>query len=124
MVNPASEKILSDVKVIVLRVILNYLPQKNVFIFLFGSQVSKEEFSASDIDVGLLCDDKVDNSILVKIKDEIAEKVRTLRHIDLIDFNTVNDKLFLESALRRIIIWHETPKSKIYLDNLKKRLAV
>src|SRR3989339_1312182 len=116
MVKPASDKVLSDIKKTVLDVVFKYLPRETTLIFLFGSQVKKNTFGASDLDIGILSENKIDNSILVKIKNEIIDQARTLRNIDIIDFAAAHDKLFLESSLKEIQIWHKTSTSKTYLD--------
>jgi len=124
MVKPATDKVISETQKKVLSVVFKHLNKNEALIFLFGSQVTQDRFGASDIDVGLIYNEEIASGTLSLIKDEINQQAKTLREIDIIDFSAVDDKGFLKEALRRIEIWHQTKKSKTYLDNLKKRLAV
>jgi predicted nucleotidyltransferase len=110
----------NTVKELIVRTVLRILEDKECLIFLFGSQLNKVIPSSSDIDVGLLSEGKIDDHKLALIKNELAEKAKTLRKIDIIDFGRVDDSVFLENALRRIKIWHQTAQSKTYLNNLMK----
>jgi len=47
----------------------------------------RKVYPSSDIDIGIICETTLDNSILVKIKEEL-EGIRTLRDIDLVDFSS------------------------------------
>jgi predicted nucleotidyltransferase len=106
----------------ILEIIFKYIPQETCAIFLFGSIAQKKVYPSSDIDIGIICDKALKNSILVKIKEGL-EEVRTLRDIDITDFSSIQDKNFLKIALKEVKIWHQTKKSRVYLDNLKKRIA-
>ena len=102
--------------------ILKYVPRDNSVVFLFGSLAQDEVYPSSDIDIGIICNRALPNSLLVKIKDEL-EKARTLRQIDIVDFSSQRSKDFLKAALKKIEIWHQTKKSGVYLDNLKRRIS-
>ena len=106
----------------ILKIIFKYIPGGDCVIFLFGSLVQDKVYSSSDIDIGVVCNRPLPNSVLVKIKEEL-EEARTLRQIDIVDFSSVRDKDFLKIALREVEIWHQTKKSRVYLDNLKKLIA-
>ncbi|PIS29170.1 hypothetical protein COT42_06075 [Candidatus Saganbacteria bacterium CG08_land_8_20_14_0_20_45_16] len=109
-----------EVKDLTVKIVLEHLKTKECLIFLFGSQLNPSVLKGSDIDVGLLCEGKIDDHKLALIKNELEEKARTLRKIDIIDFRKVDDKVFLENALGRINIWHQTPRSKTFLTSLMK----
>lgn len=106
----------------VLEIIFKYIQKDNCIIFLFGSLAQNEVYPSSDIDIGLVTEEPLENSILVKIKQEL-EQVKTLRDIDIIDFLSIQDKDFLKIALREVKIWHQTSRSKSYLANLRKLIA-
>lgn len=119
-----SSKLLKEPKLKkqILEVIFKYIPRETCAIFLFGSLAQKKAYPSSDIDLGIICDKALKNSILVKIKEGLKE-VHTLRDIDIADFSSIQDKNFLKIALKETKIWHQTEKSKIYLANLKKHIA-
>ncbi|MBL7132084.1 MAG: nucleotidyltransferase domain-containing protein [Candidatus Omnitrophica bacterium] len=106
----------------ILKIIFRHAPKEDCAIFLFGSLAQNEIYPSSDIDVGIICDKPLENSILVKIKEEM-QKVKTLRDIDIVDFLPIQDKDFLKIALKEVKIWHQGRKSKPYLDNLRKLIA-
>ncbi|MEK6715377.1 MAG: nucleotidyltransferase domain-containing protein [Candidatus Omnitrophota bacterium] len=101
--------------------IFQYILRDDCLVFLFGSFGKGNVYRSSDIDIGILSSRPLENSIIVKIKEEMSQ-VKTLRDIDLVDFLSVQDNDFLRIALKEIKIWHKTSRSKVYLDNLKKRI--
>ncbi len=103
----------------IVRTVLRHIPGGVCLIFLFGSLVKNKPYPSSDIDIGLVCEKPLPNPIMVKIKQELKE-VSTLRDIDVVDFTACSDKNFLKIALREVEIWHQTKKSKPYLNNLRK----
>ena len=112
----------AELKKQILKIIFKYIPKETCTIFLFGSLAQKEIYPSSDIDIGIICDKPLKNSLLVKIKEDL-EQVKTLRDIDVVDFSSIQDKNFLKIALKEVKIWHQTPRSKTYLNNLKKLTA-
>ena len=54
-------------------------------IYLFGSEVAGPRRPASDIDVGLMGDERLAPELLQKIEDEL-EELPTLRSFDVVDF--------------------------------------
>ena len=103
----------------ILPVIFKYVSRGECAVFLFGSFAQNQNAKSSDIDIGIIGAKPLSNSTLLKIKEELEDK--TLQGIDLTDFAATGDKEFLKLALRRIKLWHQTPKSKVYLANLYRR---
>jgi predicted nucleotidyltransferase len=124
MVMPASEKNLQNIKEALIKILAEYLSGKEYLLFMFGSQATCDRFGASDIDIGIIAEKRIEPSQLNLIKEKVEEKAQSLRKIEIIDFNSADDPIFVKSALRRVKIWHETPKSKIFLENLKKHFNV
>jgi predicted nucleotidyltransferase len=106
----------------ILDIIFKHVPKNDCVVFLFGSFANGEIYPSSDIDLGIICNVAVDNRTIVQIKEEF-EKIETLRDIDLVDFTSIQDKDFLKIALKEVEIWHQTEKSRAYLDNLRKLIA-
>jgi len=105
----------------ILDIIFKNLKKENIAVFLFGSFAQNDVYPSSDIDIGIIADKPIDHVILSKIKDNL-ESVKTLRDIDVVDFSSVTDTVFLKESLREIDVWHQTKQSKTYLDNLRKRI--
>jgi DNA polymerase sigma len=68
--------------------------------FIFGSQANKTSLRRSDIDVGIMADDKITSYQLSTINAAI-EELPMLYKIDLVDFNQV-DAQFKLIALKNI----------------------
>ncbi|MFH0938880.1 MAG: nucleotidyltransferase domain-containing protein [Planctomycetota bacterium] len=111
-----------ELKQEILAVVFKYVAKENCAVFLFGSLAQNKVYPSSDIDIGIISDKSLENSVVVKIKEELQE-AKTLRDIDIADFSSIQDKKFLKIALRAIQIWHQTKRSKAYLSNLKKRIT-
>ena len=103
----------------ILDIIFRFVNKEECAIFLFGSFVKGRVRQNSDIDIGIICNEKIDPILVQKIRDELNGNVWTLREIDVIDFNNISDKVFLRSALKEIEIWHIGKKLKTNLENLK-----
>lgn len=67
-------------------------------IYLFGSWAKGNALATSDIDIGVLGKSRVSWSLMAKILDEI-ESIKTLRKIDIVDFDTKNEA-FKANALK------------------------
>ncbi|MDB4902787.1 MAG: polymerase beta domain protein region [Mucilaginibacter sp.] len=68
--------------------------------FIFGSQANKTSLSRSDIDLGIVTDDKLTLQQLSKISADI-EELPMLYKIDLVNFNEV-DSRFKSVALKNV----------------------
>ncbi|OGY86868.1 MAG: hypothetical protein A2233_05460 [Candidatus Kerfeldbacteria bacterium RIFOXYA2_FULL_38_24] len=78
-------KIITDAAKIIKK---NARPQSVV---LFGSWTNNTALPTSDIDIGILDKQKIPFSVMIKIKQEI-ENIPTLRSIDIVDLNAVDDR--------------------------------
>lgn len=81
----------------IIKIIRNYL-SGDYKILIFGSWAKDDALETSDIDVGILGKEKVLWSLMVKILEEV-EKIPTLRSIDIVDLNSV-DENFKNNVLR------------------------
>lgn len=71
-------------------------------IFLFGSRATGRAGFSSDLDIGIIAD-KVDEKILIEIKEMIEESFVPFK-VDLVDFTSV-DAEFKQKALEQVIKW-------------------
>lgn len=73
-------------------IIRRYLPGKEFEIVLFGSWARGNAQETSDIDIGLVGPESVDDMLLLRIKEEIGG-IPTLRRIDVVDLSKTDDNL-------------------------------
>lgn len=73
----------------VIRIIRKYLTDEYKILF-FGSRVKGSALNVSDVDIGILGKKKAPWGLMAKILDKTGE-VRTLRSIDVVDLNAMDD---------------------------------
>jgi predicted nucleotidyltransferase len=73
-----------------LRIIRRHLPSGDYRVFLFGSWAKGSAEATSDIDIGILGAQPVDELLLVRLRDEIRG-IPTLRRIDVVDLSQTDD---------------------------------
>ena len=90
-------------------------------LILFGSFVNNSATGASDIDLAVYGAKKIPPSSFLELKEDLDEKVRTLREIDLVDLTErVTDKALLANIIKGKI-WRKSKNYQELLKNLKKR---
>jgi predicted nucleotidyltransferase len=92
-------------------IVLDFIDKDTVTVFLFGSRTDENFSYGSDIDIGFLSSNKLDDKLFIKIN-EALEKSIIPYHIDLVDFNSANNN-FKEIALKKIEIWNKAKDSNI-----------
>jgi len=107
----------------ILDVIFSLIDSQKCIIFLFGSFAKHDERRTSDIDIGVLSSESLPPSKICTLRDELNEKVRTLRKIDFVDFSIANDKIFVKEAIKEAKIWYQGKECKTTLETLKKQFA-
>jgi predicted nucleotidyltransferase len=76
-----------------------FIKDKNVKFFIFGSSLTKKHFG--DVDLGVIGD--VKEKDLIKLKEEFVNS--TLPYfVDIINFNKVSEK-FKENIFKQKILW-------------------
>ena len=75
----------------------------NAKIFLFGSRARKDNIPQSDIDIAIDNNNKIEFSILSKIKEDVEESSIPY-FVDIIDFNNVSED-FKNQITKNKIIW-------------------
>jgi predicted nucleotidyltransferase len=83
--------------------ILDSLKDENTTIILFGSRARGDFNKFSDIDIGLLPHDELDNKKITLLKD-LLENMNIPYTIDIIDLSKVSDT-FRQKALKEKIVW-------------------
>lgn len=77
-------------------IIRRYLPREEFEIVLFGSWARGDAQENSDIDIGLVGPEPVDDMVLLRIKEEI-KGVPTLRRIDVVDLDKSSEEFRREA---------------------------
>ena len=88
---------------IVKNIVLNNVDTSQYKVFLFGSRACGNSKKYSDIDVGILGNQKFSVIQKFDIQDAIEESIVPYK-VDLVDFYEVNSK-FKTEALKQIIVW-------------------
>lgn len=81
----------------VVKIIRRYLPEDRFKLMLFGSWTKDVAQSTSDVDIGILGDESVDDMTMFRIREEI-KGIPTLRSVDVVDLRTADER-FREEAL-------------------------
>lgn len=74
----------------IVKIIRQYI-ENNYQIMLFGSWARGNAMETSDIDIGILGKEQISSDIMRKIRSDI-ENIPTLRGIDVVDLNSVEEK--------------------------------
>ena len=85
--------------------IFRFLSPDNITIILFGSQTERNKSRYSDIDIGLICNERIKDETFLTLIEKLKYEVDTLRRIDLVEFSRVGDE-FKKEALKNAEIWH------------------
>lgn len=85
-------------------IVLSHLQDENCRVFLYGSRASGTASWRSDIDIGFLCDQPLDNKKLAEIRHSLEESIVPYP-VDLTDFTVVKDEAFKQQALKEAVIW-------------------
>jgi len=92
-------KYLEEVK----KIVLDFLKDENVKIFLFGSRARDDFSPSSDVDIGIIPKDKF-NKIKLTLLKEYLENSNVPYKVEIVDFSNLSDS-FKEEALKDAIIW-------------------
>jgi predicted nucleotidyltransferase len=75
----------------VVSIIRRYFPRGEFKIMLFGSWARGNAQVTSDIDIGLLGPEAIDDMLLLQIQEDV-ENIPTLRRIDVVDLNKTDEE--------------------------------
>jgi predicted nucleotidyltransferase len=115
-------KIADNIKEEIIR-ILNIRLGENYLLMVFGSFANGKGDRSSDIDLAVYSSEKISAKAMVEIKEELDEKVRTLRQIDLVNLTDENiNPDLLRNIMREGLVWRKQKNSEELLKNLKRRL--
>jgi len=104
----------------ILEIILNRLNPANCIIFLFGSYVDGSYNRGSDIDIGIISNEKISDVDFLEIKESLNSEF--LIEIDLVNLNEISEEIRKQILKEEIKIWHIGKKCKELLKNLKMHI--
>ncbi len=93
-----SEKVPRTIREQIITTLFHYVSPETTTIFLFGSLAENTGMRYSDIDTGVICEDEISDSVFLSLCDDLNYATDTLKKIDLVDFDKVDDA-FREFAL-------------------------
>lgn len=85
--------------------VLEALKNEKVKIFIFGSRARKDNYTASDVDIGYIPYDKFDDKKITMLKYKL-ENSNIPYKVEIVNFNQVSEE-FKQEALKDIIIWKD-----------------
>jgi predicted nucleotidyltransferase len=91
-------------------IVLSAINPEKVMVFVFGSRAGGHHKRSSDIDIGLLADDKLPVALYHRLRNTIDESIVPWK-VDIIDFTRV-DSSFKKDALKDIVIWNRPAAMK------------
>ena len=86
-------------------IILSTINTEKVMVFLFGSSASGSHSLRTDVDIGLLTDEKFPLHLFHKIQNAVEDSIIPLQ-VDIVDFTRVSPS-FRAAALKDIVIWNK-----------------
>jgi predicted nucleotidyltransferase len=93
MLNSVEEKIKN--------IVLNFIDNKEIDLFVFGSRALGKAKKYSDYDIGIKSEKKIPLNIMTKIKIALEDSELPFK-VDVVDFLNVRDE-FKKEALKKII---------------------
>ena len=86
-------------------IVIEFLKDDNVKIFIFGSRARGEGQPYSDIDIGIMPKDAFNQKKIVLLKENI-KKLNIPFKVEIVNFLEVSDD-FKKEALKEVIIWKD-----------------
>lgn len=85
------------------QLVIDFLKDEDVSVILFGSMARKDNYLASDVDIGLIPYGKFNEKKLILLKEKIEESNIPYK-VEIIDFSKVSEE-FKKVALKDTIVW-------------------
>ena len=98
----SSSKPVRDILDMVTKIVRRHLPDHSYRILLFGSWARSDAMPTSDIDIGILGKQPVNDLTMARIREELDE-LPTLRKVEIVDLQAVDDRF------REHVVQHAEP---------------
>lgn len=87
------------------KTIKEFLKDKKIRIFLFGSRARRDNYIFSDVDIGILTEEKIDKGKISLLREKL-ENSNIPYKVDLVDLKEVSDD-FRKEILKGAILWKD-----------------
>ena len=100
--NHSSSKPIQDILRMATKIVRRHLPDHSYRILLFGSWARADAMPTSDIDIGILGKESVNDLTMARIREEL-DGLPTLRKVEVVDLQAVDDHF------REHVVQHAEP---------------
>ena len=100
------ERVEETLKSAILRCIFQYVEADGCLVVLFGSQATGDARPTSDLDLAISCSPPLSTDTWARLRRVLNEELPTLRKVDLINLDRVEDTAFVQQVLKEGQIWH------------------
>ncbi|MFW6159758.1 MAG: nucleotidyltransferase family protein [Acidobacteriota bacterium] len=87
------------------KVAVDFLKDEKVKIILFGSRSRKDNFPASDVDIGIIPSERIDERKLILLREKI-EELNIPYKVDIVNFDDVSSD-FKKEAQKDAVLWKD-----------------
>ncbi len=87
------------------RLVVGYLEDEKVQVFLFGSRARKDNANHSDVDIGYIPYGEFDRKKIVNLNERIENSTIPYK-VEIVNFNEVSED-FKRAALKDAVIWKD-----------------
>lgn len=87
------------------KLVLDFIGDRNVKVYLFGSRARGDNSTVSDVDIGILCNEEANRLRLFELKDLLEESTIPYK-VDVINLSETGED-FREEIMKDAIIWKE-----------------
>lgn len=89
--------------IILKELVINSLKDEKVKIILFGSRSRRDDYPASDVDIGIIPSGQIGKRIITILREKI-ERLNIPYKVDIVNFSEVSPD-FKREALKDAVVW-------------------
>ena len=89
--------------IILKELVINSLKDEKVKIILFGSRSRRDDYPASDVDIGIIPSGQIDKRSIAILREKI-ERLNIPYKVDIVNFSEVSPD-FKREALKDAVVW-------------------
>ncbi|HLA47682.1 MAG TPA: nucleotidyltransferase domain-containing protein [Nitrospinota bacterium] len=89
--------------IILKELVINSLKDEKVKIILFGSRSRRDDYPASDVDIGIIPSGQIDKRSITILREKI-ERLNIPYKVDIVNFSEVSPD-FKREALKDAVVW-------------------
>ncbi len=100
------ERVEETLKSAILHCIFQYVEADRCLVVLFGSLATGDARPTSDVDLAISCSPPLSTDTWARLRRVLNEELSTLRKVDLVNLDRVEDTAFVQQVLKEGRIWH------------------